>query len=245
MLEMRNIKKIYRTDTIETHALADFSLLVDDGEFVAVMGPSGSGKTTFLNVAGLLDTFDSGTYMLDGQDVGRLSDAQMSRIRNRAIGFIFQSFNLIPDLNVFDNVDVPLRYRGLSGSDRKQRIERALDMVGLSSRTKHLPSQLSGGQQQRVAIARVLAGDPRFILADEPTGNLDSLMAREIMDLLDRINSEGTTIVMVTHSPECAVRAQRQIHVLDGRVVDLGAPKISLANASANHVSAGIASTLG
>ncbi len=245
MLEMRNIKKIYRTDTIETHALADFSLLVEDGEFVAVMGPSGSGKTTFLNVAGLLDTFDSGTYMLDGQDVGRLSDAQMSRIRNRAIGFIFQSFNLIPDLNVFDNVDVPLRYRGLSGSDRKQRIERALDMVGLSSRTKHLPSQLSGGQQQRVAIARVLAGDPRFILADEPTGNLDSLMAREIMDLLDRINSEGTTIVMVTHSPECAVRAQRQIHVLDGRVVDLGAPKISLANTNTNNVSAGIASTLG
>jgi putative ABC transport system ATP-binding protein len=243
MLEMRNIKKIYRTDTIETHALADFSLLVEDGEFVAVMGPSGSGKTTFLNVAGLLDTFDSGAYILDGQDVSRLSDTQMSRIRNRAIGFIFQSFNLIPDLNVFDNVDVPLRYRGLSGSDRKERIERALDMVGLSSRTKHLPSQLSGGQQQRVAIARVLAGDPRFILADEPTGNLDSLMAREIMDLLDRINSEGTTIVMVTHSPECAVRAQRQIHVLDGRVVDLGAPRVTLA--ATNAVSAGMASTLG
>jgi putative ABC transport system ATP-binding protein len=242
MLNMKNIKKIYRTDTIETHALADFSLSVEDGEFVAVMGPSGSGKTTFLNVAGLLDTFESGTYMLDGKDVSRLTDTEMSRIRNRSIGFIFQSFNLIPDLNVFDNVDVPLRYRGLGASDRKTRIERALDMVGLSSRTKHLPSQLSGGQQQRVAIARVLAGEPRFILADEPTGNLDSLMAREIMDLLDRINGEGTTIVMVTHSPECAVRAQRQIHVLDGRVVDLGAPRITLTKH--DEVSAGMASTL-
>src|SRR5687767_5497163 len=197
MLEMNNIRKIYRTDTIETHALEDFSLFVDSGEFVSVMGPSGSGKTTFLNVAGLLDTFESGTYKLDGKDVSRLSDSEMSRIRNRAIGFVFQSFNLIPDLNVFDNVDVPLRYRGLAGSDRKQRIDRALDMVGLSSRSRHLPSQLSGGQQQRVAIARVLAGDPKLILADEPTGNLDSLMAREIMDLLDRINAEGTTIVMV------------------------------------------------
>jgi putative ABC transport system ATP-binding protein len=229
MLEMRNIRKIYRTDTIETHALEDFSLKVNAGEFVSVMGPSGSGKTTFLNVAGLLDTFDSGTYMLDGKDVSRLSDTEMSRFRNRAIGFVFQSFNLIPDLDVFDNVDVPLRYRGLAGSDRKQRIERALDLVGLSSRAKHLPSQLSGGQQQRVAIARVLAGDPKLILADEPTGNLDSMMAREIMELLDRINAEGTTIVMVTHSPECAVRAQRQIHVLDGKVVDIDAPRITLA----------------
>jgi putative ABC transport system ATP-binding protein len=241
MLEMQNIKKIYRTDTIETHALEDFSLVVEAGEFVAVMGPSGSGKTTFLNVAGLLDTFDSGTYKLDGKDVSRLSDSEMSRIRNRAIGFVFQSFNLIPDLNIFDNVDVPLRYRGLAGSDRKQRIERALDLVGLSSRARHLPSQLSGGQQQRVAIARVLAGDPKFILADEPTGNLDSLMAREIMDLLDRINASGTTIVMVTHSPECAVRAQRQIHVLDGKVVDLDVPRISLATPASG---AGIASTL-
>ena len=238
MLEMQNIKKIYRTDTIQTHALEDFSLLVEAGEFVAVMGPSGSGKTTFLNVAGLLDTFDSGTYTLDGKDVSRLSDSEMSRIRNRAIGFVFQSFNLIPDLNVFDNVDVPLRYRGLGASDRRQRIERSLDLVGLSSRAKHLPSQLSGGQQQRVAIARVLAGDPKLILADEPTGNLDSLMAREIMDLLDRINAAGTTIVMVTHSPECAVRAQRQIHVLDGKVVELDVPRISLAGA-------GIAATLG
>src|SRR5215212_2520957 len=241
MLVMSHIKKIYRTESIETHALEDLSLTVNTGEFVSVTGPSGSGKTTFLNVAGLLDTFESGTYTLDGKDVSRLSDKEMSQIRNRAIGFVFQSFNLIPDLNVFDNVDVPLRYRGLSGSDRKQRIERALDLVGLSSRAKHLPSQLSGGQQQRVAIARVLAGDPKFILADEPTGNLDSLMAREIMDLLDRINASGTTIVMVTHSPECAVRAHRQIHVLDGKVVDLDIPRISLAAPAG----AGIASTLG
>jgi len=241
MLEMKNIKKIYRTDSIETHALEEFSVSVGAGEFVAVMGPSGSGKTTFLNVAGLLDTFDFGTYILDGQDVSKLGDSEMSRIRNRAIGFVFQSFNLIPDLNVFDNVDVPLRYRGLGGAERKQRIDRALDMVGLASRRKHLPSQLSGGQQQRVAIARVLAGDPRLILADEPTGNLDSLMAREIMDLLDRINEAGTTIVMVTHSPECAVRAQRQIHVLDGRVIDLQAPHVALTTPA----SASVASTLG
>src|SRR5687767_796684 len=228
MLEMKNIKKVYRTDTIQTHALEDFSLVVNTGEFVSVMGPSGSGKTTFLNVAGLLDTFDSGTYLLGGKDVSRLSDSEMSRFRNQAIGFVFQSFNLIPDLHVFDNVDVPLRYRGLPAPDRKARIERALELVGLSSRARHLPSQLSGGQQQRVAIARVLAGDPRLILADEPTGNLDSLMTREIMDLLERINEQGTTIVMVTHSPECAARAQRQIHLLDGKVVDLDAvPSLS------------------
>jgi putative ABC transport system ATP-binding protein len=221
MLEMKDIKKVYRTDLVETHALAEFSLRVGSGEFVAIMGPSGSGKTTFLNVAGLLDTFDEGKYWLDGEDVSRLSDDQMSRIRNRKIGFIFQSFNLIPDLDVFDNVDVPLRYRALPAADRRARIEKALELVGLSSRARHLPSQLSGGQQQRVAIARVLAGDPRLILADEPTGNLDSLMTREIMDLLERINEQGTTIVMVTHSPECAARAHRQIHLLDGKVVDL------------------------
>jgi putative ABC transport system ATP-binding protein len=221
MLEMKQIKKVYRTDLVETHALAEFSLHVGSGEFVAIMGPSGSGKTTFLNVAGLLDTFDEGKYWLDGEDVSRLRDDQMSRIRNRKIGFIFQSFNLIPDLDVFDNVDVPLRYRALPAPDRRARIEKALELVGLSSRARHLPSQLSGGQQQRVAIARVLAGDPRLILADEPTGNLDSLMTREIMDLLERINEQGTTIVMVTHSPECAARAHRQIHLLDGKVVDL------------------------
>jgi len=224
MLRMKNIRKVYRTDLIETHALEDFSLEVEDGEFVSIMGPSGSGKTTFLNVAGLLDTFDGGTYELDDRNVSHLSDREMSTIRNQKIGFIFQSFNLIPDLDVFDNVDVPLRYRGLGAADRRKRIELAVETVGLSSRLRHLPSQLSGGQQQRVAIARVLAADPKLILADEPTGNLDSLMAREIMDLLDAINRRGTTIVMVTHSPECAARASREIHLLDGRVIDVDRP---------------------
>src|SRR3954467_791415 len=223
MLEMTHIKKIYRTVSIETHALEDLSLSVKAGEFVSVTGPSGSGKTTFLNVAGLLDTFDSGSYVLDGKDVSRLSDREMSQIRNRTIGFVFQSFNLIPDLNVFDNVDVPLRYRGLAASDRKQRIEKALEMVGLSARLKHLPSQLSGGQQQRVAIARVLAGEPKLILADEPTGNLDTMMSREVMDLLEKINESGTTIVMVTHTPECASRASRRVHLLDGGLADISA----------------------
>ena len=206
MLEMKNIKKIYRTDRIETHALSDFSLHVEEGEFVSVMGPSGSGKTTFLNVAGLLDTFEGGQYILAGKDVSRLSDREMSKVRNEKIGFVFQSFNLIPDLNVFDNVDVPLRYRGMSGSERRSRIEKAVEMVGLSSRMKHLPSQLSGGQQQRVAIARVLAGDPKLILADEPTGNLDSLMAREIMDLLDH----DTTV----HEQHATRHLSRETHLV-------------------------------
>ena len=228
MVEMSHIKKVYRTESIETHALDDLSLTVGAGEFVSVTGPSGSGKTTFLNVAGLLDTFDSGRYLLDGKDVSRLSDKEMSQIRNRTLGFIFQSFNLLPDLGVMDNVDVPLRYRGLPAGERRQRIDRALEMVGLSARKKHLPSQLSGGQQQRVAIARVLAGEPKLILADEPTGNLDSAMTREIMDLLERINAEGTTIVMVTHNPECAERAHRQLHVFDGRVIDVERPRVTL-----------------
>jgi len=233
MLQMNDIKKVYRTDLVETHALEGLSLTVEDGEFVAVMGPSGSGKTTFLNIAGLLDVFDGGSYRLDGGDVSRLSDRDMSHIRNRNIGFIFQSFNLIPDLDVFDNVDVPLRYRGLPAPERKRRIEKAIEMVGLSSRAHHLPSQLSGGQQQRVAIARVLAAEPKLILADEPTGNLDSLMAREIMDLLDEINRQGTTIVMVTHSPECAARASREIHLLDGKVVDVERPPALIESAAA------------
>ena len=221
MLQMENITKIYRTGLVETRALRDFSFTVDEGEFVTITGPSGSGKTTFLNVAGLLDAFEQGKYLLDGVDVSRLSDREMSRIRNEKIGFIFQSFNLIPDLDVFDNVDVPLRYRNLSAKERKERIERAVAQVGLSSRLHHLPSQLSGGQQQRVAIARVLAGDPKLILADEPTGNLDSGMAREIMDLLEQINEAGTTVIMVTHNPEHAARANRQLHIADGRMVDM------------------------
>lgn len=220
MLKMNNIKKIFRTDLVETHALRDFSLEVNEGEFVAVTGPSGSGKTTFLNITGMLETFNSGSYMLDGKDVSQLNDNQRSKLRNEKIGFIFQSFNLIPDLNLFDNVDVPLRYRGFSANERKLRIENALERVGLSARMKHLPSQLSGGQQQRVAIARALAGEPLFLLADEPTGNLDSLMARQVMQLLEEINQQGTTIIMVTHDAELARRAERNIHIVDGQVSD-------------------------
>ena len=218
MLEMKEISRVYRTDLVETHALRQLSLSVDTGEFVAVTGPSGSGKTTFLNIAGLLETATSGEYHLDGTDVSGLNDNQRSRIRNEKIGFIFQSFNLIPDLNIFDNVDVPLRYRGFDGAERRDRIEKALNQVGLAARMKHLPSQLSGGQQQRAAIARALAGGPSFLLADEPTGNLDSLMARQVMDLLEKINNEGTTIVMVTHDPELARRAHRNVQLLDGQL---------------------------
>ena len=223
MIRMTNLNKIYRTEHVETHALSEFTLTIEPGEFVSVMGPSGSGKTTFLNVAGLLDTFDRGYYVLDGADVSRLNDREMSKIRNEKIGFIFQSFNLIPDLNVFDNVDVPLRYRGLPGKVRREAIRESLDIVGLSSRVKHFPSQLSGGQQQRVAVARALVGTPGLILADEPTGNLDSAMANEIMDLLEKINEMGTTVVVVTHDPELAQRAQRQIYLLDGRMIDMEA----------------------
>jgi putative ABC transport system ATP-binding protein len=223
MLEMQNISKIYRTDLIETHALRDFSLRVEAGEFVAVTGPSGSGKTTFLNLAGLLEGFDTGRYVLDGSDVSSLSDDARSRLRNQKIGFIFQSFNLIPDLNVYDNVDVPLRYRRMTSTERNERIARALEIVGLASRMKHMPSQLSGGQQQRAAIARAIAGDPKFLLADEPTGNLDSLMARQVLDLLEQINGLGTTIIMVTHDPELARRAHRNVHVVDGQISDFKA----------------------
>jgi putative ABC transport system ATP-binding protein len=220
MLKMQSVKKIYRTDMIETHALRDFNLEVKEGEFVAVTGPSGSGKTTFLNIAGLLETFEEGQYWLDGKDVSRLNDNIRSKLRNEKIGFIFQGFNLISDLNIFDNVDVPLRYRGFSSAERKKRINNALEMVGLAARASHLPSQLSGGQQQRVAIARALAGEPKFLLADEPTGNLDSLMARQVMDMLEDINKKGMTIVMVTHDPDLARRAHRNIQIVDGQVTD-------------------------
>ena len=218
MLCMQNVSKVYRTETVETHALREFSLNVEEGEFVSVTGPSGSGKTTFLNIAGLLEEFSGGRYELDGKDVAGLKDDERSRIRNEKIGFIFQSFNLIPELNIFDNVDVPLRYRGFKAAERRRRIERVIELVGLGSRANHLPSQLSGGQQQRVAIARALAGDPRFLLADEPTGNLDSQMAGSIMELLTEINASGTTIIMVTHEPTLAKQAKRNIHVRDGRV---------------------------
>ena len=221
MLKMSDVGKVYRTELVETHALRDLNLHVDEGEFVAVTGPSGSGKTTFLNIAGLLESPSSGRYELDGTDVSRLNDRQRSRIRNEKIGFIFQSFNLIPDLSLADNVEVPLRYRGWSGVERRKAVGEMLDLVGLGSRQGYLPSQLSGGQQQRVAIARALAGKPRFLLADEPTGNLDSEMAAQVMALLEEINRSGTTIVMVTHDPDLAARADRNIHILDGRASDL------------------------
>jgi putative ABC transport system ATP-binding protein len=218
MLRMSNIVKIYRTEYVETHALRNFSLEVKSGEFVAVMGPSGSGKTTFLNVAGLLESFDSGTYEIDGRDVKNISDDARSELRNKLIGFVFQGFNLLPDLDIFDNIDVPLRYRGMKRTERRERITRALERVGLGGRAKHLPSQLSGGQQQRAAIARALVGEPAFLLADEPTGNLDSVMAGQVMDLLAQINAAGTTIVLVTHDPEVSRRAGRTVSVVDGEL---------------------------
>ena len=219
MLKMQDISKIYRTDLIETYALRKFSLEVNAGEFVAVTGPSGSGKTTFLNVAGLLEEFESGSYELDGTNVRALSDDARSRLRNQRIGFIFQSFNLIPDLNVQDNVEVPLRYRGLPASDRRERTASALELVGLASRARHMPAQLSGGQQQRVAIARAIAGDPAFLLADEPTGNLDSKSGAEVVDLLHQLASEGSTLVLITHDASIAASFPRQIHMRDGEIV--------------------------
>ncbi|GGA87864.1 ABC transporter ATP-binding protein [Arenimonas soli] len=236
MLRMNNLSKVYRTHMIETHALRGFDIHVKEGEFVAVTGPSGSGKTTFLNIAGLLEEFTGGEFFLDGVDVRGLDDGQRSKLRNEKLGFIFQGFNLIPDLNLFDNVDVPLRYRGFGAAERRKRIEEALAQVGLASRMKHYPAELSGGQQQRVAIARALAGSPRLLLADEPTGNLDSQMARGVMELLEEINASGTTILMVTHDPELAARAHRNVHIIDGQVSDLTHETArSLASATAVH----------
>ena len=221
MLQMKQVSKVFRTEMVETHALRALDLVVNEGEFVAVTGPSGSGKTTFLNIAGLLEEATGGEYKLDGVDITKLGDKARSRLRNEKIGFVFQSFNLIPDLDLFDNVDVPLRYRGFSRSERKKRIEEALERVGLASRLRHFPAELSGGQQQRVAIARAIAGGPKLLLADEPTGNLDSQMAREIMALLEELNAQGTVLVIVTHDPEIAARAQRNVHIVDGVATDL------------------------
>jgi len=230
MLKMNKVSKTYRTDTVETQALREFSLTVEEGEFLSVTGPSGSGKTTFLNIAGMLEELTSGSYELDGRDISKLNDKERSKVRNEKIGFIFQSFNLIPELDIFDNVDVPLRYRGFNADERRRRIEKCLEMVGLASRMKHFPAQLSGGQQQRVAIARALAGEPRFLLADEPTGNLDTHMADSVLDLLTEINDSGTTIIMVTHELTLANRAKRNIFVRDGQVND-GPPELHFAAA--------------
>lgn len=221
MLKMSALSKVYRTEVVETYALREFNLEVREGEFVAVTGPSGSGKTTFLTIAGLLEEFSHGEYRLDGVDTRGLNDRQRSRLRNEKIGFVFQAFNLIPDLNVFDNVDVPLRYRGLGACERRRLIGEALERVGLAARSRHYPSQLSGGQQQRVAIARALVGRPRLLLADEPTGNLDTHMAGGVMELIEELHGGGATIVMVTHDPKLAARAQRQVHIMDGQLLEL------------------------
>ena len=219
MLQMQEVTKVFRTAMVETHALRKLDLHVGEGEFVAVTGPSGSGKTTFLNIAGLLEEHTGGEYKLDGVNIRDLSDKARSRLRNEKIGFIFQSFNLIPDLDLFDNVDVPLRYRGLSRGDRKKRIEGALERVGLASRARHYPSELSGGQQQRVAIARAIAGGPKLLLADEPTGNLDAETGNEIIELFRALVKDGLTLVLVTHEERVSTVASRILRIDDGRIV--------------------------
>jgi putative ABC transport system ATP-binding protein len=223
MLKMQAVTKVFRTEDVETHALRSLDLHVGKGEFVAVTGPSGSGKTTFLNVAGLLEGFTSGRYELDGEDVSSLGDKALSKLRSRKIGFIFQGFNLVPELDIYNNVELPLRYRSIPRGERKAQVENALSRVGLTSRMRHRPSQLSGGQQQRVAIARALAGNPQLLLADEPTGNLDSEMADGVMELLTEIHGAGATIVMVTHNTELAGRAQRRVQMVDGVATETSA----------------------
>jgi putative ABC transport system ATP-binding protein len=220
MLKLEHVNKVYRTTDVETAALDDISLQVQSGEFLAIMGPSGCGKSTLLNILGLIDSPTSGSYWFRGEDVARCSEEQLTLRRRAGVGFIFQSFNLIDDLNVSENVAVALLYTRVPGAERRQRIADALGRVDLAHRARHMPKQLSGGQQQRVAIARALVAKPRLILADEPTGNLDTANGEAVMELLTRIASGGTTIVMVTHSQEHARRAHRLVNMLDGRVVD-------------------------
>jgi putative ABC transport system ATP-binding protein len=220
LIRMTGIRKIFYTDEVETHALADIHLDIRPGEYVAINGPSGCGKTTLLSILGLLDTPTAGSYILSNEDVSNLSAADRARIRNRQIGFIFQAFNLIGDLTVYENVELPLTYRGMGAAERRKRVQEALERVGMSHRVKHYPSQLSGGQQQRVAVARAVAGDPAILLADEPTGNLDSTNGEAVMELLRELHRGGATICMVTHDPRYARHADRSIHLFDGRVVD-------------------------
>ena len=220
LIQLQGIKKVFYTDEVETHALAEVHLDVLKGEYVAISGPSGCGKTTLLSILGLLDTPSDGQYILDGRPVANLSAADRARVRNRQIGFIFQAFNLIGDLTVYENVELPLTYRGMSSGDRKQRVQQALEKVGMSHRMKHYPAQLSGGQQQRVAVARAVAGDPAILLADEPTGNLDSSNGESVMDLLRELHKGGATICMVTHDPRYARHADRTIELFDGRVLE-------------------------
>jgi putative ABC transport system ATP-binding protein len=220
LIQLQGIKKVFYTDEVETHALSDVHLDIKQGEYVAIAGPSGCGKTTLLSILGLLDTPSDGSYVLDGRPVVNLTAAERARVRNRQIGFIFQAFNLIGDLTVYENVELPLTYRGLSSAERKRRVTEALERVGMSHRVKHYPAQLSGGQQQRVAVARAVAGDPAILLADEPTGNLDSSNGESVMELLRELHRGGATICMVTHDPRYAAHADRTIELFDGRVVE-------------------------
>ena len=219
MLKIENLKKVFRTEEVETIALNDVSLEVSEGEFIAIMGPSGCGKSTLLNILGLLDNPTSGNYYLAGKEVGHLKEKDRTQARKGNIGFVFQSFNLIEEMSVFENVELPLVYMGIHKSDRKKRVEEALHRMNISHRAKHFPNQLSGGQQQRVAIARAVVANPKLILADEPTGNLDSKNGKDVMDLLSELNKEGTTIIMVTHSQHDAAFSHRIINLFDGEIV--------------------------
>jgi putative ABC transport system ATP-binding protein len=220
LIRLNGVSKIFYTEEVETHALRDVSLEIAPGEFVAIAGPSGCGKTTLLSILGLLDTPTKGEYSLVGDKVAALSARQRAQIRNREIGFIFQAFNLIGDLTVYENVELPLTYRNMPSSERKERVTNALDRVGMAHRAKHYPAQLSGGQQQRVAVARAIGGNPSVLLADEPTGNLDSVNGEAVMDLLKELHQNGSTIVMVTHDPRYEAYAERSIHLFDGEIVD-------------------------
>ena len=219
MIKVKDLSKIFRTEEIETTALNNVSFEINDGEFVAIMGPSGCGKSTLLNILGLLDNPSGGSYLLLGNEVANLKEKERTKFRKGNIGFVFQSFNLIDELNVYENVELPLRYLNISAGERKQKVNEILKRMGISHRAKHFPQQLSGGQQQRVAIARAVVSSPKLILADEPTGNLDSKNGKEVMDLLNELNREGTTIVMVTHSQKDAAVAQRVINLFDGEIV--------------------------
>jgi putative ABC transport system ATP-binding protein len=219
LIELDGLSKVFYTEEVETHALSNIDLSIKTGEFVSIAGPSGCGKTTLLSILGLLDSPTGGKYLLDGTPVENLSASQRAKIRNQAIGFIFQAFNLIGDLTVYENVELPLTYRGMAGSERKERVQAALERVGMAHRMGHYPSQLSGGQQQRVAVARAIVGKPLILLADEPTGNLDSKNGNAVMDLMKELHDEGATICMVTHDPRYAHSADRSIHVFDGQIV--------------------------
>jgi len=230
LIKLEAVRKVFFTDEVETYALDNINLEIHRGEYVSIAGPSGCGKSTLLSILGLLDTPSDGTYTLNDQPVVSLSLSQRARVRNREVGFIFQSFNLIGDLNVFENVELPLTYRGMRAAERKQRVTAALERVGMAHRAKHLPGQLSGGQQQRVAVARAVCGEPSILLADEPTGNLDSKNGEAVMDLLKELHQSGSTICMVTHDARYASHAARTIHLFDGRVVEESTPTPALAN---------------